>query len=207
MSEQDGRDLTLYEIGFEMREVRALLDAAGEATTDAERDAITGALTQYMEAEVRKVDNLFRFVRNEEAVIAAKKNEAQRLSESARLHQSRIDRLKLYVLGVMEALGYKKLEGRLGALSVRGNGGQLPLVVDESILPDRYRETIVHMSLEDWRFMLAAAREKAHNDGWTGSTKPTGGGPFDAAIRAALERGEDVPGARLEERGKHLRIS
>mgnify|MGYP003345701669 FL=1 len=88
----------------------------------------------------------------------------------------RSDWLKQYALGIMQSNDIKRIDGKTGSLVVRNNGGIRPLTITESELPAEYK--------------IKEVIYKADKD----------------KIRAALENGIDVPGARLDERGQSLTI-
>ena len=84
----------------------------------------------------------------------------------------------------------------------QGNGGLRPLNIRQpELVPDEYRLVAIRMPLDKWRqygdhladigIDCELVRTELNND----------------EIRAALERGEGVPGCELGERGEHVRTS
>jgi hypothetical protein len=81
---------------------------------------------------------------------------------------------------------------------VQANGGKVPLVFTHAAQPDAYRKITVTMPYNLWRELTV--------DGMPSYEKAGKIEPDTGLIRAALDRGEEVPGVRLGERGKHLRV-
>lgn len=76
----------------------------------------------------------------------------------------------------MEEIGTKEIKTDLHRFKIVGNGGKQPLDIDEGCVPEEYMKKEVKMS------------------------------PDKDKIRKALESGEVLPFARLEERGTRLKI-
>ena len=87
-------------------------------------------------------------------------------------HKRMKDRLK----SAMEEIGTKEIKTDLHRFKIVGNGGKLPLSIDEGCVPEEYIKKVVVES------------------------------PDKDKIRAALESGEVLPFASLGERGTHLKI-
>ena len=191
---EDGRGLTLYEIE---QGLGAMMDARDEAQTDEERAACEAIILAYVSEEVRKVDNIRAYIRNAEIAVEAAQEEAQRQMARAHAWKKKIMRLKDFIAMVMHAGQLKKLEGRTGTILLKGNGGMQPLTVDEEFLPDQYCEYTVRMTSAHYKFLEPVL---------AGVTIGVSRTPNNAAIRAALASSQDVPGARLEERGTHVEV-
>jgi hypothetical protein len=191
--DEAGRSLTLYEIETGLL---SMLEAREEATTDEERAAAEAVIRAYVTEEVRKVDNIRGFIRSALAVVGAAKDEAARQADRARVWQNKIDRLKAFVLAVMLETDTTRLDGRTGTLLVKGNGGLAPLIVNEEILPDEWFEYTIKIPGTEYLKLAASLSPVARS-----TTRL----PRGADIREALALIE-VPGARLEDRGKHLEV-
>ena len=165
--------LTLYDIEKGLVEA---LESRQLAETPQELEAAELALATYAEQELKKADGYIATFRSLKAAIANRKAEAQRQIDAARTLQASLDWLSHYAIATLEHWGVKAIEGKTGKISLRGNGGQHPLTVDENLLPAEYlkTETIVK--------------------------------PDTARIRADIEAGIPVPGCRLEERGVSLSV-
>lgn len=76
----------------------------------------------------------------------------------------------------MEDIGKKEIKTDLHKFKIVNNGGKLPMTVQEDCVPEEYTKTEVKVT------------------------------PDKDKIRAALESGEVLPFAQLQERGTHLKI-
>ena len=148
-----------------------------EELTDEEREAVDGEILRYIAAEVTKVDNLRGYLRHCEVMEEAHRKEAEKQTGMARIWEEREKRLKNYVLRALAAAGKTRVEGKTGVLRVQGNGGQAPMeIFDENAIPTRYTPMQITYPLDK------------------------------EAIRRDLAAGKAIPGARLLERGVHLRV-
>ncbi len=114
--------------------------------------AVDAAIVEYVKAEVRKCDNIARYIKSCDEHATAKRREAERLTHEARLDEDRRDRVKSMVLQIMRDVGKKKIEGATYTLSRVGNGGvQAVEVVQPDLVPNTLRKTTIVMPLELWR--------------------------------------------------------
>ena len=163
-------DLSLYTIEsdlsnlIEMREqAQAELYAITTLGESPERTEATEALkiiddqiSQYIGAEIRKVDNIRSFWRHCELMRDAAKAEAETQAQRAKAWASRLDRLKETCRSVMETIPFptgkpRKLEGRTGSLLLKANGGKQAVEIsDESMVPDELCTVTVTMSAALW---------------------------------------------------------
>lgn len=140
--------LSLYQLEVELCE---LIEFRESCETEEERKAADAQIAVYVEREVRKVDNLRSYLRHCEMMIGTAREEVQIQSGRMQAWTARKDRLKSSVLGVMQMIGEKKLEGRTGTLSIKGNGGQQALTItDESLVPDEFCEAHVVLKIDAW---------------------------------------------------------
>jgi hypothetical protein len=170
------------------------------------------AIVEYVTKEIRKVDNIARWL------IEMKLRREAIAAERARLGgiQSQIERqetrIKDLVLQVMRDFGdVKKLTGSIGSLRRQNNGGIAPLEIPQpDLVPNSLKRITITLPFEVWQFILDgdydvaapcaivsavhAANDKAYAE------------PDPKAIREALESDVGVPGARLADRGEHLRV-
>jgi hypothetical protein len=124
----------------------------------------------------RKAEATAWVVRELEARVEARRAAALALEEAAEREERAAERIRAYVLQAMQEAGVPRLAGETCEWRRQRNGGKVPLVVEAAApeLPDAFVRTKVVTE------------------------------PDREAIRAALERGEDVPGCRLGERGERL---
>ena len=106
------------------------------------------------------------------------KQEAKRLADRARVDSNRAASLKQMLQEFFACHDLKTVETARYKLTLASNGGKAPLIVDED-----YGTTAIPDEL------CKVTRE-----------------PDTAAIRAALEAGEELPFARVGERGQSMRI-
>jgi hypothetical protein len=167
--------MSLYAITTELQSILDLVDAgATDADTAAAIAEHEGALR---EALASKADSYAGLIRSLEVRADAREAEAKRMQALAGADTRLAERLRLALRDAMKATDTPKLETERFRLSVRANGGKLPVFVeDEAALPPVYR--------------IPVYTERVDRD----------------AVRDALERGEAVPGARLGERGSRLDI-
>lgn len=170
---------TLYEIKTDLDALAALLAEVGGDVTEAEAEAAIDAWLRETDDAMRvKLDNYAALIREIDARGNTRMEEAARLTALARIDHASTDRMKARVLAFLEEQGIEKVETARFRLTVCGNGGRTPLklLVNPEDLPTAWREAVVTYR------------------------------PLSDAIRAELEAGVALPFARLEERGKHLRI-
>ena len=120
-----------------------------------------------------KADNYAKIIRELETRSKARKEEAQRLTESAKVFENRIKALKSNLFNAMKETGKTKFATNLFSFNIAKNGGKQPLTIDGEV-PAEYTRTITENDTDK--------------------------------IRQALENGEKLTFAHLEERGESLRI-
>lgn len=184
-------DLSLFDIEKGLHE---LLGAWQEAETPEALEAAEAAIKAYAEAEVRKVDGIRRYIRACEAQAEAAKEEASLQSRRAIAWEARAEHLKHFCFEAMQAFDFRKLEGRTGAMRIKGNGGkQAVTITNPDLVPDEFRDATITWSLPRWE---AAGIVLHRSEGLLAL----------ARIRAELEAGRSVPGAELAPRGEHLEV-
>lgn len=167
--------MSLYHITAELA---ALIDLAESGVPDAEMAAaVAEHRTALVEALDAKADSYAALIQTLRVRAEARRDEADRIKALAAADDGLADRLADALREAMQQVGRTKIDTTRFRLSVRTNGGKLPLVIeDEAALPPVYRVPVY--------------TERVDRDG----------------LRAALEAGEAVHGARLGERGVRLDI-
>jgi hypothetical protein len=219
------RDLTYGEIGAELiqswdavqeaRETaRALEQQALERPGDSEAflalteatDALNAAemvLREYLKQEVAKADRVAAMIRRWSASAAELREEGERLIGMARAKENAVDELKMLVMRVMQELETRKVEGRRNVLRVQGNGGKQPVAVRQpELVPAKYQRYTLTLTGAQRSYLLFSPDDRVH--AILELAKPID--PDTEGIRAALLRGEAVPGCVLEPYGEHLRL-
>lgn len=173
--------------------------------TDEQRVDIDLAIVEHVKAEVRKVDGIRAMAKHLEMIRDAAWAEADAMKNRAQRAEQQLQVLKSAVQVTMEEMEWRqgkprKLEGKTGAISLKGNGGRQPVVItDESMIPDEYRTVTLKMNGALWRRICATVTELS---GLQFVSKE----PNLSLIGAALQVDEGVPGAVLAPRGQHVEI-
>lgn len=161
-------ELSLYQLEsqlselIEMREqavaARDELGVTGEGLDDAMHAVavIDDQIREYITTEIRKVDGIRAFWRHCELMSAAAKEEAEVQAARSKAWRNRLDRLKENVQLVMESMPFppgkpRKMEGRTGALLLKGNGGRPQVeIYDASLIPQEMVNVTITVTLADW---------------------------------------------------------
>jgi Gp157 protein len=194
--------LSLYNIAEELVALKQLRDDA-EYEADAEAvKVIDGQIQEWVRGCLAtKADGIRGYLSQLDRQIVTWQGEAERFKALSNSAKNQYKRLSGYVLDAMRLLDAKKIEGSKGdvLLRRRGNGGVKPLVIAQpDLVPPKMQTVSVRMSLEYWEHIRDMMRV---NGIMCEASKPE---PNNQMIRAALERGEGVPGCCLDDRGEHL---
>ena len=178
---------TLFEIGAELQALDALLEDLGGDVSDPEVGAAVDLwYASLMADEGRKLEDWVGYVRQLEMEVAVAREEAERFLAKARSRESRIEWLKGAMKAHLEGTGRTKATTAAGrTLAVHKNGGKAPLawVTSDGLTVGETAATDVPDEFCVMRRTIDVEK-----------------------VRAALEAGRQLPFARLEERGTHLRI-
>ncbi len=166
-------------------------------------------IVEYVKAEVRKCDNIARYIKSCDEHAMAKRREAERLTHEAKLDEERRDRVKAMVLQIMRDVDKKKIEGATYTLSRVGNGGvQAVDIPQPELVPDSLKRITLTLPFEIWQYILdgdynvsakpeiVAAGSSANRQG---RAEPE---PDLTAIRKELEK--RVPCSKCDGGGKDL---
>lgn len=123
---------TLYELTENALNLEALLERI-ENGEDASilREALDANDGQFSE----KVEAYVRMIRNQEALAEMRKQEAKHLRERAGHAENKAEWLRATLKECLEALGRDKMDAGPFSVSIAGNGGKVPLLLDESFDP------------------------------------------------------------------------
>jgi hypothetical protein len=170
---------TLFAISDDMLALDELLDEMGGDVSDEETEAaINNWFENLGEERDKKLDNYAAFIRELEARIEARKSEAQRLAALVITDTNRMLALKRRLKWFFEYHDLSPIQTARFRLSLAGNGGKAPLILDPDLTPDSLPEEYRKVSVT----------------------------PDTDKIRAALDAGAELDFARLGERGKSIRI-
>lgn len=192
---------TLWAIGDDLEVLEAILAEVGGDVTEADAEAaIDRWLEETAEAEATKLDRYGILIRTIEARAALKAEEAKRLAERAQVEVNQAKRLKTRLIAYLDRRGKRAAEGYLYTFTVSANGGKAPLVIDDRVpaivWPVRYQQ-LTAVVPEPRTPLIQLIAQAGGTYELSVNTK---------AVREALEAGEDVPHARLGDRGRHLRV-
>lgn len=177
--EEPTRNRSIFEIGDELNAITEAFDRAEENGDDeVVKTAFEAYFAQLLDDRDNKLDRYAALMKFQQMLADAAKVEAKRLSELAQVRQNRVAALKARLKMYFEANGITKIETAKHAFTIAGNGGKLPLVIDENTKPEAVPECFRQVTI----------------------------GFAQDAIRATLESGEELDFARLGERGTHLRV-
>ena len=169
---------TIFEITGEWTALIELLEESGGDVSDPEVLAYVDKCFEDIEVDLeRKVDGYLVVINELKARAEARKAEADRLAKRSRVDTNTIKTMKERLTHYLIILGREKIETERFKVTVANAGGKQPLTIDDGPLPT------------DWV------------DVQTVET------PAKERIRAWLDQGNELPFARLEERGKVLRVS
>lgn len=177
--EESTRNRSIFEIGDELNAIAEAFDRAEENGDDeVVRTAFEAYFAQLLDNRDIKLDRYAALIQFNQTLADAAKAEAKRCADLARIRENRVAAMKARLKMYFEANGITKIETAKHAFTIAGNGGKLPLVIDENTKPEAAPECFQKVTVD-----------------------------FDQdAIRAALESGEELDFARLGERGTHLRV-
>lgn len=127
-------------------EISNMLSIPDEELTQEQRDIMEEYLDELSQQESDKIDAFVSFLRQEQARANFMKQEAKRLSSSATCIDKKLERLKDYYRGVMQALGLKKVSGKVYSASVRAT--PVAFIKNEQAIPNNFWKTKTETSLD-----------------------------------------------------------
>ena len=166
---------TLLDIADDFAALDDLLDEL-DGDISGQEAAVAALFAESGAALDEKVDGYVRLIREYDARVALRKEEAKRIAALAKTDEGRAKWLKERLLFALDAMGIDKLETATHRVSVAKNGGKAPLIIDDA---DALGE-----------FFFIEEVRRLDKD----------------ALRAALATRDDVDGAHIGERGRSLRI-
>lgn len=132
-------NLTLYQLTYNYREA---LDALTDPEADLPIEAVNDTL-EALEGELEdKAVNVAKFLRNMEATAKAIKEAEAEMARRRKTLENRVNWLKGYLKGSMEACGISKIECPYFKLSIQKNPPAVN-ILDEAAIPEQYKEQVV----------------------------------------------------------------
>ena len=193
---------SLFEIDMELdgllEEIGEQVESEGQASED-----VVARFEQFCEAHGEKVDRIGRFVRMMEAREQFCRVEAARLTDRARAAAGKVERTKYMVLYYLLSRDLKKIEGYQFTLRAQKNSQDSVRITDEAAVPTCYRRIEGRFAGVIWETIKSQLPDELGR-AMELSIQETQ--PDTEAIKAAVMRDEQVPGAEIR-RGSHLRLS
>ena len=107
-----------------------------------------------IEGEIEdKADNYAKIIKELEAKQNARKEEAKRLTESAKVFENRVKALKSNLFNSMKATGKTKFATDLFSFNIAKNGGKQPLTIDGEV-PEEYTKAVIENDTDKIRQAL-----------------------------------------------------
>lgn len=112
-----------------------------------------------IEGEIEdKADGYAKIIKELEAKRDARKSEAKRLTENAKVFDNRINALKQNLFNTMKSTGKTKFATDLFSFNIAKNGGKQALTIDGDV-PEEYTKTIIENDTDKIRADLEAGKE------------------------------------------------
>lgn len=126
--------MNLYDLTGEVLQLQELLESGEVIDQELLADVLADTTSDYEQ----KIESYAKIIKNLSANVDALKLEAERLTKRRKAVEANIDSLKARMFDSMKATGKTKIKGDLFTVSIRANGGKIPVVVDvdTSELPD-----------------------------------------------------------------------
>ena len=189
--------LTLYTLEDQLA---ALADTAEMVPPDQEQEFLK-EFQSALVAAVEKRDRVGQFMAHLEQQVAFAKAEIERLKGRKDFYESVLERMEQYVIRVLTSLGWdargkpRKLEGQTVTFSLKGCPASVD-ITDEAAVPGEYKSATITLPLPLWEELLDSLDLEFSGKIMDSIKKPQIV-TSKSAIRAALEAGTAVPGARL----------
>lgn len=135
---------TLWEISDEVKDLETQLSDILDDTelSEQEKDEKSQAVfEEWLNSEENfkeKAAKVANYIKHQEAVTKARKEEAQRIQTLAKQSENKANSLKKYLLYQMEKSGINKIEGKTNKISLRQKPPQLVIKVDYDQIPQEF---------------------------------------------------------------------
>ena len=146
---------TLIDISADMQALDDLLAEVGGDVTEPKVASIVDAWFEELDHSLSaKVDNYAALISTMRARADVRRAEAERLARRAQVDESAADWLASRLLAALDTRGMRKVETDRYAVSVVGNGGKAPLLVDGDV-PAEFLKTVTKVEPDRERIRLA----------------------------------------------------
>jgi hypothetical protein len=193
---------TLFEID---RELDSLLDQIEEEAEESGTapPELLERFQQFCQAESDKVDRIGRFLTLMDSRLKYCRQQAEHFQNRARTADAKVVNTKNMVIFFLMSRGLKKIEGKEFTLRMQKNSQDSVEISDAAQVPLTCRELELRIPGRLWQEVLAFLPE--------GTSKTLvscirDDRPSNDAIKEAVSRYEEVPGAQVK-RGVHLRVA
>lgn len=105
-----------------------------------------------------KADNYAKIIKELEAKKNARKEEAKRLTESAKIFENRVNILKQSLFNIMKSIGKTKFTTNLFSFNIAKNGGKQALTINGEV-PEEYTKIITENDTDKIRQALEEGKE------------------------------------------------
>jgi hypothetical protein len=126
------------------QELEVLLDTL-DVCPDEQRPQLEERISEYLTAEVHKVDKVGSVLSSLDNVVENAKHEIERLRERQQSAEKAAKRLEGYVLHVLRQRGGQPLRGQNVTFSVRRT--EALIVDDPGVVPDQWKRTTVNIDI------------------------------------------------------------
>src|SRR5215475_1927658 len=128
-------ETTLYAITDELA---ALMNSYDLCETESERSACQGEIQAVVEKLVKKVDGCAHYLAHLESQSSLASAEIDRLKKRRDYFEHMLDRLRGYIIRVMQMQNVKKLDGETNSLALRQNPPSVE-ITDLDLVPAEYK--------------------------------------------------------------------
>jgi hypothetical protein len=147
--------MRLLDITDDMKALEDLLAEVGGDVTDPKVGETVDAWFAELDANLTgKIDNYAALISTLRARADIRRAEAERLARRAQVDESAADWLASRLLAALDTRGMRKVETDRYAVSVVGNGGKQPLLVDGDV-PAEFLKTVTKVEPDRERIRLA----------------------------------------------------
>lgn len=168
------------------------------------------ALEAYFAASLEKVDRIAEYLKHFDTLDRARKDEKKRLDERSRVAENNDKRVRRMLQDFMDGRSITQIKGKLNTISLCNNSKATLKITDQSKIPVRFYRMQITVTREWWYQFVELQKKVADqviriHDLAMAFRDVSSACIDEAALRAALEAGEQIPGAELVTE-QHIRI-